>query len=139
MKGGVKKRRSYQATGLYVKASAGLILRDKKTERLTRRMRSVIPWLDQTDAPACRAWAEYEILCGQVYAAIRAGGVVSGSGLLRRLVDDYRKLRNAQFLWATAIGLTPASRLALKTQAPKTVELLDLESLRKDDDEQPTQ
>jgi hypothetical protein len=128
-----KASRSYQRTTLYVRAAQGLQLRDKKTERLARRVRAILPWFSESDGPAVRTWAEYEILCGQVFAAIRTGGVVSENGLIKRLVNDYRQMRNAQFLWATAIGLTPSSRLALRTQAPKLVDTLDLESFRADD------
>lgn len=30
-----------------------------------------MPWLEDSDMPAARAWAELEYLCGSVYAEIR--------------------------------------------------------------------
>jgi hypothetical protein len=102
------------STGLYVRAQAGLRLRDKKVERLARKMRQVMPWLEPSDWPTCRAWAELEFLAGQVYAALRALGVLNKAGEARRLLDDYRRLRQAQLQYATALGMSPAARMTVK-------------------------
>ena len=67
------------SSGLYIKASPGLKLRDKRVERLARKMKQVMPWVEASDWPACRAWAELEYLAGQVYAALRAYGVTNFS------------------------------------------------------------
>ena len=48
-------------TGLYVRASKGLKLRDRKTQLLARKVRSVLTWLEPSDFPAVRAWAELEV------------------------------------------------------------------------------
>src|ERR1035437_9759881 len=104
----------HTSTGLYVRASAGLRLRDKKVERLARKVRSVLTWLEPSDYPAVRAWAELEYLAGQVYAALRAGSVVNAAGEGKRLLDDYRKLRLAQMVISRELGMTPAARMALK-------------------------
>jgi hypothetical protein len=119
-----KQPRSYQRTGLYVKASRGLVLRDKKVTRLTRRMRNIVPWLEDSDAPACRRWAELEVLIGQAYAALRTRGLFDAEGNLRRLAEDYRKLVMAQAVWSRELGLTPASKVAIK--ANSTSAALDL-------------
>ena len=104
----------HASTGLYVRASVGLRLRDKKVERLARKVRSVLTWLEPSDYPAVRAWAELEYLAGQVYAALRAGSVVNAAGEGKRLLDDYRKLRLAQMVISRELGMTPAARMALK-------------------------
>src|SRR5713226_1350170 len=94
------------SSGLYVRAKPGLRLRDKKVERLVRKMRMAMPWLEPCDFPACRAWAEMEYLCGQVYAVLRSTSVFTQGGeehpkiATRRLLDDYRKLRQAQAVFA---------------------------------------
>jgi hypothetical protein len=59
------------SSGLYVRAAPGLRLRDKKVERLVRKMRMVMHWLEPSDFATCRACAELEILAGQVYATLR--------------------------------------------------------------------
>jgi hypothetical protein len=84
-------------TGLYVRASAGLRLRDKKVERLVRKMRGVMPWLEPSDFPTCRAWAELETLAAEVYSALRTAGVLNADGDGHRLLDDYRKLRQTRW------------------------------------------
>jgi hypothetical protein len=70
-------------TGLYVKAFKGLRLRDKKTERLARRVRRTLYWLEPSDYPAVRVWAEIEVLATQVFAVLRAGSVVNAKGTRR--------------------------------------------------------
>lgn len=109
----------HQSTGLYVKSRNGLKLRDRKVQRLVRRMRAVLPWLEDADIPACRAWAQFEVLCDQVHAWLRAGNVVNEQGEARRLLDDYRKLRQAQLMYSRELGLTPASRQALKASGTR--------------------
>jgi hypothetical protein len=47
-------------TGLYVRASSGKRLRDRKVGRLVHRMRQAMPWLTDADEPA-RAWAQLEV------------------------------------------------------------------------------
>src|SRR5216684_6138221 len=95
-----KPRGRPPTNGLYVRAQPGLKLRDKKVERLVRKMRTVMHWLEPSDLPACRAWAEFEYLAGQVYAVLRAMGVVNTKGEARRLLDEFRKLRLAQAVFA---------------------------------------
>jgi hypothetical protein len=102
------------STGLYVKAAPGLRLRDRKVTRLAMRVRAALPWLTSADAPCLRAWCEFEFLAGQVYAALRALGVLNKAQEARRLLDDYRHLRLAQVVLARELGLTPAARQALK-------------------------
>jgi hypothetical protein len=109
----------HASTGLYVRAAAGFRLRDKKVERLARKVRAALPWLEPSDFPAVRAWAEFEYLCGQVYAVLRASSVVNSAGEAKRLLDDYRKLRLAQAVLSRELGMTPASRMALKTSGTR--------------------
>jgi hypothetical protein len=101
-------------TGLYVKSKNGLKLRDRKVSRLVQKMRTAMHWLEPSDFPTCRAWAELEILAGEVYAALRMMGVINAKGEGRRLLDDYRKLRQTQALYARELGMTPAARMAIK-------------------------
>ncbi len=107
------KPRDYRKTTLYVRAAAGLKLRDHKVQRLVQRMRIAMPWLQASDIPQARAWAQLEVIADQVYAALRAMGPLNSNGEARRLVDDFRKLRQTQNGLANALGMTPASRLAL--------------------------
>jgi hypothetical protein len=110
--------------GLYVKAAPGLKLRDRRVLRLAGKVRAVMPWLEPSDFPTVRAWAELEILAGQVYAALRGFGVLNREGETRRLLDDYRKLRQTQVVVARELGMTPAARMAIKASGTKVA--LDL-------------
>ena len=112
------------STGLYVKAAPGLKLRDRRVLRLAGKVRAVMPWLEPSDFPTVRAWAELEILAGQVYAALRGFGVLNREGEARRLLDDYRKLRQTQVVLARELGMTPAARMAIKANGTKAA--LDL-------------
>jgi hypothetical protein len=114
MEPALKRGLRQASTGLYVRARPGLRLRDKKVERLVRKMRTAMYWLESADLPACRAWAELEYLSGQVYAVLRAMGVQNSQGESRRLLDDYRKLRQTQAVYARELGMTPAARMAIK-------------------------
>jgi Phage terminase, small subunit len=115
------------STGLYVKAAPGLKLRDRRVTRLAVKVRAVLPWLEPADGPAVRAWCELEYLCGQVYAALRAYGVLNKAQEARRLLDDYRKLRQTQIVLSRELGMTPASRMAIK--ASGTNSALDLAAI----------
>ena len=107
-------------TGLYVRALPGLRLRDKKVERLARKLRAVMGWLEPSDLPMLRAWCELEILAGQVYAALRGVGVLNSKGEAKRLLNDYRLLRQTQTTIAAQLGLTPAARMALKANGERS-------------------
>jgi hypothetical protein len=54
--------------------------------------------------------------CGveQAYATLRVMGIVNNEGEGRRLLADYRQLRQAQAMWARELGLTPAARMSIK-------------------------
>lgn len=101
-------------SGLYVKSPNGLKLRDRKTQRLVRKMRAAMHWLEDADVPACRAWAQLEILADRAFAYLHALDIVNAKGETRRLVDDIRKLRLAQLAYARELGMTPAARMVIK-------------------------
>ena len=42
----------HERTGLYIKDSPGLKLRDRKTTRLAQKVRSVLTWAEPSDYPA---------------------------------------------------------------------------------------
>jgi hypothetical protein len=87
-------------------------------------MRVAMPWIDDSDAPACRAWAQLEILSDQAYAVLRTVGILNREGEPRRLLTDIRQLRQAQLAYARELGMTPAARMAIKANGTKAA--LDL-------------
>ncbi len=64
-------------TGLYAKSPKALAIRSRKIGRLVERLRRTMPWLEPSDLPACRAWAEREILSAGAFAALTAKGVIT--------------------------------------------------------------
>jgi hypothetical protein len=108
-------------TGLYVRSASGLKLRDRKVQRLVRMMRIAMPWLEEADVPACRAWAQIEILADMAYTMLQRISIINDKSEPRRLLTDFRQLRQAQLMYARELGMTPAARMAIKasgTRAP---------------------
>jgi hypothetical protein len=68
------QKRPYAATGLYMKSSDALRLRHRKVRRLVQKMRTVTPWLELSDIPCARAWAEIEILGANIFAELMRTG-----------------------------------------------------------------
>jgi hypothetical protein len=71
-------------------------------------------WLVPSDLPACRSWAELELLGARVFADLERNGVTNAQGEPRRLLGDLRQLRQVQLAYERELGMTPASRLALR-------------------------
>jgi hypothetical protein len=122
--GNVPERPRRAQTGLYVRSASGLKLRDRKVQRLVRAMRVAMPWLEEADIPTCRAWAQLEILADIAYAMLTRIGIISNNVKCepRRLLKDYRQLRQAQLQYAKELGMTPAARMAIKaggSRAPR--------------------
>lgn len=126
MRGPDKKPRNVVAvkTGLYVRSRNGLRRRDARVRLLVRKMRVAMPWLEDSDFPACRGWAELEILTRTVFADLQLKGVFNKQGEARRLLNDYRQLRLAQLAYERELGMTPLARVELK--AHSTQAALDL-------------
>ncbi len=100
--------------GLYVKSPNGLRLRYRRVRRLVRKMFNNMPWLQESDEPSARAWAELEILGSRMFAELETAGFLSTTtNEPRRLVTEYRQLRQAQITHARELGMTPSSRAAL--------------------------
>jgi phage terminase small subunit len=99
--------------GLYVALKKGIAVRDRRVYRLLGKMRALSPWLSESDGPACRAWAEMEILATVAYGRLRDEGLTTLSGEPRKLLAEYRAIRSAQLAIARELGLTPAARRQL--------------------------
>ena len=101
-------------TGLYVKATNGVKLRHRKVRRLVTKMRAAMPWLVDADLPTCRAWAELELLGARAFAELEANGITNEHGEPRRLLAEFRQLRQAQLAYERDLGMTPAARMSLR-------------------------
>jgi hypothetical protein len=102
------------SSGLYVRGDKNLGRRDQRVRRLTRKMRACMPWLADADLPACRGWAEMEILANRAYQILSSVPIINRDGEPLRLLTDFRQLRQAQIVYARELGMTPSARLALQ-------------------------
>jgi hypothetical protein len=121
---GPRSKQRHVTTGLYVRAHEGIRLRDKKVDRLARKLRAHAPWIADSDMPSARAWCEMEYLCGIAYAALMKHGVLDKNHNARRLYHDYRLMRQTQAVLGSQLGLTPTARMAIR--ASGTNEAIDL-------------
>jgi len=114
---------------LYVRAPSGLQLRSRRVRRLAARVKAGCPWLQPSDEPTLRSWCELEIITAGVFAQLLEHGACttgdtldgkSGNGAPlepRRLLGEFRQLKQTQLRFAETLGLTPSSRMALGVQA----------------------
>ncbi len=105
--------------GGYVRSPSALVLRSRKVARLVRRMRAAMPWLEDADVPACRSWAELEIIGAALFTGIMKEGATIGPNKdgdvgARRLVEDHRKNQLAKIALERELGMTPLARSTLK-------------------------
>ena len=99
-------------------------IRHRKVRRLVEKMRTAMPWLETSDLPACRAWAELEILGANAFSELLTMGLLNAKGEPRRLLTDYRQLRQVQLSYERELGMTPAARMTIKASGTKAA--LDL-------------
>lgn len=85
-------------------------------------MLSVMPWVEPSDIPCARAWAEFEILGANVFAELIANGVTNAEGEPRRLLTELRQLRQTQLAYERELGMTPAAKVAIKASGATNLE-----------------
>ena len=105
-------------TGLYA-VKVGPKLRSRRVRRLVNRLFEVLPWLTEADRPACRSWAELEFVGASAFGDLIANGLVNGDGVPRRLLSDWRQLKQVQLAYERELGMTPAARANLGVDAAK--------------------
>jgi hypothetical protein len=106
-------------TGLYAASKNVLGPRSQRIRYLVRLLRKRMPWLEESDLPACRAWAELEILGAIVFTELASNGPLTPEREGRRLLDDYRRMRSTQLLYEKELGMTPAARMAIKASGTR--------------------
>lgn len=119
-----RQPRRHAETGLYMKAASGMRVRHRKVRRLVEKMRAEMPWIESSDLPACRAWAELEILGAYAFSELVGAGLLNAEAEPRRLLTDFRQLRQVQLSYERELGMTPAARMAIKASGTRAA--LDL-------------
>lgn len=90
--------------------------RARGVKALMQQLQTIAPWLQESDLPVLRGFAELEYLARRVFALIREGGILTDKGDGKRLLDQYRSLRATQAQIAAALGLTPMARRELTSK-----------------------
>ena len=114
-----------QRSGLWVKSENGLRLRSQRVRRLAQRVRQAMPWLTASDGPCLRSWCELELIGSAIFADLLRREPWREDGEPRKLLTEYRQLKQAQLAYSNALGLTPAARLTLGLSARQEVSLSD--------------
>jgi len=91
--------------------------RARRVRKLVQRMYTLLPWLEESDRATARAWADLEYKVAAVSVYLEQQGIVNNKGEPRRILNDYRGLLSLQLQFAKELGLTPASRAALRVDA----------------------
>jgi hypothetical protein len=113
----ISRKKRPATHGAYAKSPTAMQIRAHKVQRLVMKMRNALPYLTEADIPACRAWAEMELISVSLFAAIMSAGAVrdaDGDVFARRVVDDHRKVKLAQLAFERELGMTPMARAQLR-------------------------
>jgi hypothetical protein len=107
----------------YSRSARAMKLRGRRARPLVNRVKAKCPWIEDSDLPTLRGWADLEIVGSGLMAELIENGIVE-DGKPRPILDALRKLRDTQLGYAKTLGLCPVARAALK--ASNTTVALDL-------------
>jgi hypothetical protein len=91
------------------------IKRDQAVRRIARKARVALPWLEDADAPAVKAWAQLELLAQRAYDSLREGGLLNEKGEARSLLDVFQRLRKTALAFEKELGMTVKSRAEIRS------------------------
>jgi hypothetical protein len=91
------------------------VKRDQAVRRIARKARVALPWLEDADAPAVKAWAQLELLAQRAYDSLREGGILNAAGEPRSLLDVFQRLRKTALAFEKELGMTPKSRAEIRS------------------------
>jgi hypothetical protein len=78
--------------------------------------------------PACRSWAEAEVVGVGLFAAIMKGGAIhelpGGDIGARRVVNDWRQIKLLQLAYQKELGMLPTTRKLLQEGRAGEVDLV---------------
>jgi len=120
----VPSLRQNNRTGVYARSPKATRLRDNQVRFYVRKLRSQCPWLQKQDSFLVIQFCRLQLLSDRVYSALRESELINGKGESKRLLQDFRRLALGCAQIAAQLGLSPASRMAIK--ASSTNAALDL-------------
>lgn len=116
--------------GLSGSSARAVRLRNARTQRTVRRMQKLMPWIEPSDMPAVRAWAELELIGACVFDELMQRGLFTQprkgkpGGAVSPLLAELRNIRRAQLQFEQALGMTPMSRQMLRTSGRPAFDLV---------------
>jgi hypothetical protein len=106
--------------------SARRTIRVKRDEFVRRGVRKLAPWIEQTDMIQARNLVQLEWIQRRLFEEVRVD-IKDAEGNIRPAVDQLRRNALAQSRIAESLGLTPATRQALKSSTANVA--LDLAAM----------
>ncbi len=103
-------------TGLYA-VKVGRQLRTRRVRRMVARLYATMPWLQESDLAAARGWAELEVIAAAVFADMMERGVTNEAGDPRRVLGDWKGLKQVQLAYERELGMTPGTRASMGLSA----------------------
>jgi len=76
-------------------------------------MYRTMSWLTEADRPAARAWAELEVIGAACFGDLMERGIAGEDGTPRKMLGDWRLLKQTQLAYEAALGMLPSSRAAM--------------------------
>lgn len=105
-------------TGLYA-VKVGPQLRTRRVRRLVARMYQTMTWLTEADKPAARSWAELEVVGAACFGDLIERGIAGEDGTPRKMLGDWRLLKQTQLAYEAALGMLPSSRASMGLDVAK--------------------
>lgn len=99
-------------SGLWAKSKSVLAVRERAVRHMITKARRVMPFLQDCDLPALRGYCELEVVTASIFADIVENGAFQKKqpDEVRRVVNEFRKLRLAMLSYENALGMTPVAR-----------------------------
>jgi phage terminase small subunit len=92
-----------------------IAVRDAFVKQMVERMFKIAPHLTPADVPLARRYCELEHLVTLAFAEIRRReSAAMFNGVSDNLLNNYRRFASLQIQCANTLGLSPASRAALR-------------------------
>ena len=116
--GAPKGNQNATSHGIYATTGNSLKLRHRRVKRLVDKAYMECPWLQRSDLPTVRSWAETVVLKAVCFAVLQQSNVyrvdlVSGDVMGKRLLLDWSRLSSLELAYAKELGFTPAARASL--------------------------
>src|ERR1700719_2401474 len=67
--------------------------RDQRMRGIMNSVKRRMPWLEDSDMPTLRSWAELESVSRELYDRLRSEGVARDDGEPRATLDAFRKIK----------------------------------------------